>query len=81
MVRVMLVEAGVPEEKVIGISQGWKLGGAIKTAERKLAKGGKRPATSVTIVALQSAPGAMEKMWAVCCVMGCIAICISALVD
>ncbi|KMN11931.1 terminase, partial [Pseudomonas weihenstephanensis] len=26
-----LVEAGVPEEKVIGISQGWKLGGAIKT--------------------------------------------------
>ena len=35
-----LVEAGVPEEKVIGISQGWKLGGAIKTAERKLAEGG-----------------------------------------
>lgn len=34
-----LVEAGVPEEKVIGISQGWKLGGAIKTAERKLAEG------------------------------------------
>lgn len=35
-----LVEAGVPEDKVIGISQGWKLGGAIKTAERKLAEGG-----------------------------------------
>ena len=34
-----LVEAGVPEEKVIGISQGWKLGGEIKTAERKLAEG------------------------------------------
>ena len=34
-----LVEAGVPEDKVIGISQGWKLGGAIKTAERKLAEG------------------------------------------
>ena len=34
-----LVEAGVPQEKIIGISQGWKLGGAIKTAERKLAEG------------------------------------------
>lgn len=35
-----LVDAGVPEEKVIGISQGWKLTGAIKTTERKLAEGG-----------------------------------------
>lgn len=34
-----MVEAGVPEEKVIGISQGWKMTGAIKTAERKLAEG------------------------------------------
>lgn len=34
-----LVEAGVPQEKVVGISQGWKLGGAIKTAERRLAEG------------------------------------------
>ncbi len=35
-----LVEAEVPQEKVIGISQGWKMTGAIKTAERKLAEGG-----------------------------------------
>jgi phage terminase large subunit-like protein len=34
-----MVEADVPEEKVIGISQGWKMTGAIKTAERKLAEG------------------------------------------
>lgn len=34
-----LMEAGVPQEKIIGISQGWKLGSAIKTAERKLAEG------------------------------------------
>ena len=34
-----LVEAGVPEEKIVGISQGWKLSGAIKTAERRLAEG------------------------------------------
>jgi phage terminase large subunit-like protein len=34
-----IVAAGVPREKVIGISQGWKLGAAIKTAERKLADG------------------------------------------
>jgi phage terminase large subunit-like protein len=32
--------AGVPEEKVVGITQGWKMTGAIKTAERKLAEGG-----------------------------------------
>jgi phage terminase large subunit-like protein len=34
-----LTEAGVPEDKVIGVSQGWRLSGAIKTAERKLAEG------------------------------------------
>lgn len=34
-----LVEADVPQEKVIGVSQGWKMTGAIKTAERKLAEG------------------------------------------
>ncbi|MDR8400102.1 terminase large subunit [Paraburkholderia sp. USG1] len=34
-----LVEANVPEDKVIGISQGWKMTGAIKTGERKLAEG------------------------------------------
>jgi phage terminase large subunit-like protein len=34
-----MLEAGVPEEKIIGITQGWKLTGAIKTAERKLAEG------------------------------------------
>lgn len=35
-----LVQAGIPAEKVVGVSQGWRLGGAIKTAERKLAEGG-----------------------------------------
>lgn len=34
-----LVDAGVPQEKIVGISQGWRLGAAIKTAERKLAEG------------------------------------------
>lgn len=34
-----LAEAGVPEEKIIGISQGWKMTGALKTTERKLAEG------------------------------------------
>ncbi|MDM8356663.1 terminase large subunit [Pandoraea communis] len=34
-----LAEAGIPEELVIGISQGWKMSGAIKTTERKLAEG------------------------------------------
>lgn len=34
-----LVAAGVPQEKIVGISQGWRLGAAIKTAERKLAEG------------------------------------------
>ena len=34
-----LAEAEIPEDKLIGVSQGWKLAGAIKTAERKLAEG------------------------------------------
>lgn len=34
-----LHDAEVPPEKIIGISQGWKLNGAIKTTERKLAEG------------------------------------------
>ncbi|EFK2708099.1 terminase [Escherichia coli] len=34
-----LAEAGIPDGIVVGISQGWKLGGAIKTTERKLAEG------------------------------------------
>jgi phage terminase large subunit-like protein len=34
-----LADAGVEEDKIIGISQGWKLTGAIKTTERKLAEG------------------------------------------
>lgn len=35
-----LVTAGVPQDKIVGISQGWRLGGSIKTAERKLAEEG-----------------------------------------
>jgi phage terminase large subunit-like protein len=34
-----LVAAGIPQEKIVGISQGWRLGASIKTAERKLAEG------------------------------------------
>ncbi len=34
-----LAEAGIPDGIVVGISRGWKLGGAIKTTERKLAEG------------------------------------------
>lgn len=34
-----LLEAGIDEDKIIGVSQGWKLQGAIKTAERRLAEG------------------------------------------
>jgi phage terminase large subunit-like protein len=34
-----LDEVGIPADKVVGISQGWKLTGAIKTTERKLAEG------------------------------------------
>ena len=34
-----LHDLDIPEDKIVGISQGWKLTGAIKTAERKLAEG------------------------------------------
>lgn len=34
-----LIEANIDEDKIIGISQGWKLQGAIKTTERRLAEG------------------------------------------
>lgn len=34
-----LLERGVAQEDIVGISQGWKLAGAIKTTERKLAEG------------------------------------------
>jgi phage terminase large subunit-like protein len=34
-----LADAGVDPEKIVGISQGWKMTGAIKTSERKLAEG------------------------------------------
>jgi phage terminase large subunit-like protein len=35
-----LISLGIPKELVIGISQGWRLCGAIKTTERRLAEGG-----------------------------------------
>lgn len=35
-----IVDHGVEQDKVVGVSQGWRLGGAIKTTERKLAEGG-----------------------------------------
>lgn len=35
-----LAAANVSREKIIGISQGWRLGGTIKTVDRKLAEGG-----------------------------------------
>lgn len=34
-----LSAAEIPAEAVVGVSQGWRLGGAIKTTERKLAEG------------------------------------------
>jgi phage terminase large subunit-like protein len=34
-----IVERKVPQGKIIGISQGWKMAGPIKTTERKLAEG------------------------------------------
>lgn len=34
-----LIGAGITAERIVGISQGWRLGGAIKTTERKLAEG------------------------------------------
>ncbi|HBO4307531.1 TPA: terminase large subunit [Pseudomonas aeruginosa] len=39
-----LEERGIPNDKIVGVSQGWKLGGAIKTAERWLAEGNFAPA-------------------------------------
>ena len=35
-----IIERDVPQDKLVGVSQGWRLGGAIKTTERKLAEGG-----------------------------------------
>jgi phage terminase large subunit-like protein len=37
--RARLAARGITQEQIIGISQGWKLNGAIKTTERKLAGG------------------------------------------
>ena len=34
-----IVEREVPQEIIVGISQGWRMNGAIKTTERKLAEG------------------------------------------
>lgn len=34
-----LESRGIPAGTIVGVSQGWKLGGAIKTTERKLAEG------------------------------------------
>lgn len=39
-----LEERGIPSDKIVGVSQGWKLGGAIKTAERWVASGEFSPA-------------------------------------
>lgn len=39
-----LEERGIPEDKMVAVSQGWKLGGAIKTSERWLADGSFSPA-------------------------------------
>ncbi|WP_338491395.1 terminase large subunit [Erwinia aphidicola] len=39
-----LIDAGIPQDSVVGVSQGWKLGGACKTTERKLAEGALRHA-------------------------------------
>jgi phage terminase large subunit-like protein len=40
-----LEERKIPQDKIVAVSQGWKLGGAIKTAERWLAEGVFSPAT------------------------------------
>jgi phage terminase large subunit-like protein len=34
-----MLQAGIPEDRIIGIKQGWQLTSPIKTAERKLAEG------------------------------------------
>ena len=38
-----LAERDIPADKIVAVSQGWKLGGAIKTAERWLASGEFQP--------------------------------------
>lgn len=45
-----LEEREIPADKIVGVSQGWKLGGAIKTAERRLAAGTFRPAAHPMMV-------------------------------
>lgn len=39
-----LEERGIPEDMIVAVSQGWRLGGAIKTTERWLAEGSFTPA-------------------------------------
>ena len=39
-IKEAIVMRDVYEETLVGVSQGWRLGGAIKTTERKLAEGG-----------------------------------------
>lgn len=39
-----LAGVGIPEDKILGVSQGWRLGGSIKAAERWLADGSFSPA-------------------------------------
>jgi phage terminase large subunit-like protein len=34
-----IVDCGIAADRIVGVSQGWRLAGAIKTAERKLAEG------------------------------------------
>lgn len=34
-----LVDAGIPNERIVSVSQGWRMAGAIKTTERRLAEG------------------------------------------
>lgn len=34
-----LLDEGIEQDQIVGISQGWRLGGSIKTTERKLAEG------------------------------------------
>lgn len=40
-----LAERNIPNDRIVAVSQGWKLGGAIKTAERWLASGEFKPAS------------------------------------
>lgn len=36
---ISLTSAGIPEDKIIAVQQGWRLGGYQKTCERKIASG------------------------------------------